>query len=235
MKNIAEELNSKLENKSAEEILRYVLGNYPGKVTFGSSLGAEDQVILDMMTKCCKDFTVFTLDTGRLFPETYDLMDKTNKKYGLTIKVHFPDSEQVEKMVNTKGINLFYDSIENRKECCYLRKIEPLKKALPGNDIWITGLRKDQSLNRFYTKLVEWDEKFRIVKVNPLLKWTEKQVWAYIKENDVPYNVLHDKGFPSIGCQPCTRAVEPGEDSRAGRWWWESAEHNECGLHSKEN
>ena len=162
------------------------------------------------------------------------MIDRTNKKYGLTIKIHFPDSAQVEEMVNSKGINLFYDSIENRKQCCYLRKIEPLKKALPGNDIWITGLRKDQSVNRFFTKLVEWDEKFEIIKVNPLLEWTEKEVWAYIKANNVTYNALHDKGFPSIGCQPCTRAVKPGEDSRAGRWWWEAPEHSECGLHTKD-
>ena len=233
MKKFVEELKKELEGKKAQEILRYILAEYPNEVTLGSSLGAEDQVILDMMTRCCKDFSVFTLDTGRLFPETYDIIDRTNKKYGLTIKVYFPDSDQVENMVNTKGINLFYDSVENRKLCCYLRKIEPLKKALPGNKIWITGLRKDQSLNRFYTDLVEWDEKFEIVKVSPLINWTEKEVWNYIRKKDVPYNLLHDKGFPSIGCQPCTRAVKEGEDSRAGRWWWEEPEHNECGLHSK--
>ena len=234
MKELIEKLNRELNDKSPQEILRYLLSEYPNKVTLGSSLGAEDQVILDMMTRCCKDFSVFTLDTGRLFPETYDIIDRTNKKYGITIKVYFPDSNQVEEMVNSRGINLFYDSVENRKLCCYLRKIEPLKKALPGNDVWITGLRKDQSLNRFYTELVEWDDKFKIIKVNPLLKWSETDVWAYIRENDVPYNILHDKGFPSIGCQPCTRAVNPGEDSRAGRWWWESPEHNECGLHTRE-
>lgn len=234
MKNVAEELNAHMQDKSAEELIRFVLDSYPGKVTFGSSLGAEDQVILDMMCKCCKDFTVFTLDTGRLFPETYELIDRTTKKYGITLKVHFPDSEQVEEMVNSRGINLFYDSVENRKLCCYLRKIEPLKKALPGNDIWITGLRKDQSVNRFFTKRIEWDDKYEIVKVSPLHTWTEKQVWNYIHEHDVPYNILHDRGFPSIGCQPCTRAVKEGEDSRAGRWWWEAPEHNECGLHSKE-
>jgi len=235
MQKVAEELNEKLQKKSTEEIIRYFLANYPNKVTLGSSLGAEDQVLLDIMSKCCRDFTVFTLDTGRLFPETYDLIDMTNKKYGMAIKVFFPDSRQVEKMVNSKGINLFYDSIENRKQCCYIRKIEPLKKALPGNDVWVTGLRKDQSLNRFNTQLVEWDSSYSIIKVNPLLTWAEKDVWAYIKQNDVPYNPLHDKGFPSIGCQPCTRAVIPGEDFRSGRWWWEAPEHNECGLHVKES
>ncbi len=231
---VAEELNEKLQGKTTEEIIKYFLATYPNKVTLGSSLGAEDQVLLDIMSKCCRDFTVFTLDTGRLFPETYSLIDTTNKKYGMAIKVFFPDSQQVEKMINAKGINLFYDSIENRKQCCHIRKIEPLKKALPGNDVWVTGLRKDQSLNRFNTQLVEWDSTFSIIKVNPLLTWTEKDIWTYIKQNDVPYNPLHDKGFPSIGCQPCTRAVIPGEDFRSGRWWWEAPEHNECGLHVKE-
>lgn len=233
MKNIVEKLNLQMEGNSTKEILCNILTEFPGKVIFGSSMGAEDQVILDILSRCSLDFTIFTLDTGRLFPETYDLIDKTNKKYKITIEVHFPDSEQVEEMVNTKGINLFYDKVENRKLCCSVRKIEPLKKALAGKNIWITGLRKDQSLNRFNTKLVEWDDKFEIVKVNPLLTWTEKDVWAYIKENDVPYNILHDQAYPSIGCQPCTRAINKGEDPRSGRWWWEAPEHNECGLHTK--
>jgi phosphoadenosine phosphosulfate reductase len=234
MHTIAEELNEKLGKKEPDEIMSWFLANYPGKVVLGTSLGAEDQVLLDMMSKCCSNFTVFTLDTGRLFPETYDLIDITNKKYGITINVFFPDNRQVEEMVNKKGINLFYDSIENRKQCCYLRKVEPLKRALPGNKVWITGLRKDQSLNRFNTKLVEWDDTYQLMRVSPLLNWNEKQVWTYIKANTVPYNPLHDKGYPSIGCQPCTRAIKPGEDIRAGRWWWESPEHNECGIHVKE-
>lgn len=234
MQKLADELNEKLQDKSAEEVIRYFLDKYPNKVTLGSSLGAEDQVLLDIMSKCCNNFSVFTLDTGRLFPETYDLIDVTNKKYGMAIKVFFPDSKQVEEMINSKGINLFYDSIENRKLCCHIRKIEPLKKALPGNEVWVTGLRKDQSLYRFYTKLVEWDSNHNIIKVNPLLNWTEKDVWVYIKQHDVPYNPLHDKGYPSIGCQPCTRAIKSGEDFRAGRWWWEVSENNECGLHVKE-
>ena len=234
MQKLADELNEKLQDKSAEEVIRYFLDKYPNKVTLGSSLGAEDQVLLDIMSKCCNNFSVFTLDTGRLFPETYDLIDVTNKKYGMAIKVFFPDSKQVEEMINSKGINLFYDSIENRKLCCHIRKIEPLKKALPGNEVWVTGLRKDQSLYRFYTKLVEWDSNHNIIKVNPLLNWTEKDVWVYIKQHDVPYNPLHDKGYPSIGCQPCTRAIKSGEDFRAGRWWWEASENNECGLHVKE-
>ncbi|MBA7524521.1 Thioredoxin-dependent 5'-adenylylsulfate reductase [subsurface metagenome] len=234
MKNLAEELNIKLKDKSAEEVLNYFMSMYRGKIVLGSSLGTEDQVLTDILVNIDKNISIFTLDTGRLFSETYDLIDRTNKKYGIKIKVYFPDSKKVESMVNTKGINLFYESIENRKQCCNIRKIEPLKKALPGYDVWITGLRKDQSLNRFYTHLVEWDETHKVLKVNPLIHWTEKEVWNYIKENNVPYNALHDKGFPSIGCQPCTRAVKPGEDFRSGRWWWEEPKNNECGIHVKE-
>jgi phosphoadenosine phosphosulfate reductase len=235
MERIVEKLNSEFEGLAAEEIISFLLRNYNGKVTLGSSLGAEDQVLTDMLAKNSKsgDFKIFTLDTGRIFPETYEVLDKTIKKYNINIDIYFPDRKKVEEMVNNKGINLFYDSIENRKECCYIRKIEPLKRALPGNEIWITGLRKDQSVTRFYTKMVEWDEANKIIKVNPLLDWSEKQVWDYIKQQKVPYNVLHDKGFPSIGCQPCTRAIKSGEDVRAGRWWWESPEHSECGLHTK--
>jgi phosphoadenosine phosphosulfate reductase len=233
MQQFAEKLNEELQGKDPAEILQYLLDKFPGKVTLGSSMGAEDQVLIDMMSKCKGTYSVFTLDTGRLFPETYELIDTTNKKYGLRIRVLFPDKQQIEEMVNSKGINLFYESVENRKLCCYLRKVEPLKRALPGNEIWITGLRKDQSVNRFFTKLVDWEENFKILKVSPLLNWTEKEVWNYIKKNNVPYNSLHDKNFPSIGCQPCTRAIKNGEDVRAGRWWWESPEHSECGLHEK--
>ncbi len=234
MKELVQQLNEQLTGKSAQEIVAILLQKFPGKVTLASSLGAEDQVLTDMLSKCDNEFSIFTLDTGRVFPETYTLLAKTNARYGITIKTFFPDYKLVEEMVNTKGINLFYDRIENRKLCCNIRKIEPLKRALPGYHIWITGLRKDQSLNRFFTELVEWDENYQMIKVNPLLKWTEKEVWAYIRENEVPYNELHDQGFPSIGCQPCTRAVKDGEDPRAGRWWWEAPEHNECGLHVKE-
>ena len=235
MKEKVQEINDKLMDRSAEEVLEYFADSYPGKVTLGSSMGAEDQVLTDMIYKINKNVSVFTLDTGRLFPETYELIDRTSKKYGLHIKILFPDRNQVEEMVNSKGINLFYDSIENRKLCCHIRKIEPLKRALPGNKVWINGIRKDQSLLRFYTKLVDWDDNHKIIKVNPLLKWTEKDVWSYIKKNDVPYNKLHDKGYPSIGCKSCTRVVKEGEDFRSGRWWWEDPEHNECGLHVNED
>lgn len=235
MEQIAEELNLKLAGKKAEEIIEYFTNVYVGKVTLGSSLGAEDQVLTDLLVNTGKHVKIFTLDTGRLFPETYELIEKTNKHFGINIEVYFPDRREVEKMVLEKGINLFYESIENRKLCCHIRKVEPLKRALTGMTVWITGLRKDQSLTRFYSKLVEWDDQHKIYKVNPLLNWREKDVWDYIKSNNLPYNELHDKGFPSIGCQPCTRAVKQGEDVRSGRWWWETSEQKECGLHSKDN
>lgn len=233
MEELAKKLSEDLKGKSAEEILAFFINDYNGVVGLATSLGAEDQVLTDMICAVDKSTKIFTLDTGRVFPETFKVLDETNKKYGINVEVYFPKSDAVEEMVNTKGINLFYDSIDNRKLCCGVRKIEPLKRALGEIDIWVTGLRKDQSVTRFFTPLVEWDEGNKVIKVNPLLAWSEKEVWSYIKEKDVPYNDLHDNGFPSIGCQPCTRAIEKGEDVRAGRWWWEQPEQKECGLHVK--
>jgi phosphoadenosine phosphosulfate reductase len=198
-------------------------------------MGAEDQVLTDMLVNINPDFRIITLDTGRLFPETLNLIHKTREHYRANLEVFFPDYRKVQKMVNEKGVNLFYESVENRKTCCNIRKTEPLKRALAGMLAWITGIRKDQTLNRFTTKLVEWDEGYSLVKINPLFRWTEKMVWEYITAHNVLYNKLHDTGFPSIGCQPCTRAVASGEDSRAGRWWWEDQGHKECGLHIKES
>ncbi len=232
---IVQQLNEKLQGKSSVEILEYIASHYPGTVKFASSMGAEDQVITHMLANLDSPMEIFTLDTGRMFPETYDLIEKTEARYKLKIKIFFPDAASVEKMVNEKGINLFYRSIENRKQCCGLRKIEPLKRALNGLKGWVTGLRKEQSTTRTNMKIVEWDENNQMLKFNPLLHWSEKQLWDYIKKNNVPYNVLHDKGFPSIGCQPCTRAVAPGEDVRSGRWWWENPETKECGLHAKKD
>jgi phosphoadenosine phosphosulfate reductase len=234
MEELARKLSEELKNKSAQEVLTYFIHEYDGKVGLATSLGAEDQVLTDMIVDINPKTKIFTLDTGRVFPETYSVLDKTNKKYNINIEVYFPNGDKVEEMVNSKGINLFYDSIENRKLCCGIRKIEPLKRALKEINVWVTGLRKDQSVTRFFTPLVEWDEGNQVIKVNPLLAWSEKDVWKYIKEKDVPYNELHDKGFPSIGCQPCTRAIKKGEDVRAGRWWWEQPEQKECGLHIKD-
>jgi phosphoadenosine phosphosulfate reductase len=226
-------LNEQFRNASPEDILHYFLSEFAGKIALSSSLGAEDQVLTAMVAAINPKTTIFTLDTGRVFPETYDLMARTNERYNIKIKVYFPDNEAVEKMVNNKGINLFYESVENRKECCHIRKIEPLKRAFADLDVWICGLRREQSITRFSTQRVEWDEGNGLIKLNPLIDWTEKDVWDYIKLHNIPYNALHDQGFPSIGCQPCTRAVKSGEDVRAGRWWWEQPEQKECGLHKK--
>ena len=227
-------INEQLSGKSPQEVIAWFLNDFEGKVAFSTSLGAEDQAITKMIADIDKTADIFTLDTGRLFPETYDLMDRTAKKYDITIRVMFPDAARVEEMVNSKGINLFYDSIENRKLCCHIRKIEPLKRAFKGLDAWICGLRREQAVTRKDMKLVEWDDNNGLLKVNPVIDWTEEHLWEYIRENNVPYNTLHDKGFPSIGCQPCTRAIMPDEDVRAGHWWWENPETKECGLHKRD-
>lgn len=226
-------LNEEFEKKDPQEVLSYFLREYKGRIALSSSLGIEDQVLTHMVCNIDNSTKVFTLDTGRLFPETYSLIDKTNKHFGINLHVYFPEASNVENMVRSKGINLFYDSIENRKQCCNVRKIEPLKRAFKGLDVWICGLRKDQSITRFFSNMIEWDEANGLLKINPLINWNEKKVWEYIRTHHIPYNELHDKSFPSIGCQPCTRAVAAGEDIRSGRWWWEAPEHKECGLHSK--
>ncbi len=228
-----DELNKRFHKASPEEVLKYFLEVYKGKIALSSSLGAEDQVLTDMISKINKEARIFTLDTGRLFPETYDLIERTNKHYNINIEVFFPDTAQVDKMVNEKGIDLFYESVENRKLCCNIRKQLPLKRAFKGLEVWICGLRREQSITRFSTPLVEWDEGNNMIKLNPLFDWTEKHLWDYIKKNNVPYNALHDKGFPSIGCQSCTRAIEVGDDIRSGRWWWEEPENKECGIHKR--
>jgi phosphoadenosine phosphosulfate reductase len=226
--------NRELKNSPPEDILSFFAKKFAGAISFATSLGAEDQVITKMISEIDPAVRIITLDTGRLFQETYDLIDITTKKYGMVIHASFPDGEDVEEMVNTRGINLFYDSVENRKLCCHIRKVEPLKRALRGMDAWISGLRREQSVTRKHLEIVEWDETNQKIKISPLLGWTEAMVWDYIKANKVPYNTLHDKGYPSIGCLPCTRAVQPGEDIRAGRWWWENPDNKECGLHVKE-
>jgi phosphoadenosine phosphosulfate reductase len=218
---------------SAENILRTALEQYTGRIALSSSLSIEDQVLTDILVRLDPAARIFTLDTGRLFPETYTLIDRTNKHYGIRIEVFFPEREAVEEMVNEQGINLFYDSLPQRKECCRVRKIEPLRRAFAGLDAWICGLRREQSVTRTEVLSVERDDANDMVKINPLFDWTEQEVWDYIRTHRVPYNVLHDEGFPSIGCQPCTRAVAPGADPRSGRWWWESPEHKECGLHRR--
>jgi len=224
-----QELVAKLESLSLEDSIRYLTENYKN-VVFSTSFGQEDQVIADVISRNNVNIRVFTLDTGRLFQETYDLMDSTKTKYKKEFEIYFPNTASVEALVKEKGFNSFYFSIENRKECCFIRKIEPLKRALTGAEIWITGLRSEQSENRSDLKIVEWDESNKIIKFNPLIHWTYQQVLSYLKFNRVPDNPLHNKGFISIGCLPCTRAVQEGENPRAGRWSWETSK-KECGLH----
>ncbi len=227
-------LNERFRGRKTTEILTYFLNHFRGRIAFASSLGAEDQVLTHMIAAIDPKVKIFTLDTGRLFPETYDLIERTNSRYKIKMEVFFPDSKKVEPMVREKGINLFYESVENRKLCCHIRKIEPLHRALEGFEMWMTGLRREQSVTRNHFSLVEIDDNNHgRVKINPLIDWSESDIWDYIKKHNIPYNKLHDRGFPSIGCQPCTRAIQPGEDLRAGRWWWEMPEHKECGLHQR--
>ena len=225
-------LNAKAANLDALGIIKLAFDEFSSKATFATSLGEEDQVITDMIAKVAPGMEVFTLDTGRLFAETYELLALNQKKYNqLNFKVYYPDTNLVEKMVQTKGINLFYESVENRKLCCQIRKVEPLQRALANMDAWMVGLRRDQGVTRASLEPVEWDEANKKVKLNPLYNWSLEQVRAYIKENHVDINPLHSQGFVSIGCAPCTRAIKLSEDIRAGRWWWEEPEQKECGLH----
>jgi phosphoadenosine phosphosulfate reductase len=230
---IIDRLNERFNDALAEEIISFFLDKYHGRIALSSSLSIEDQTLTDMIVKTNPDTRIFTLDTGRLFPDTYQLIDKTNITYGIKMEVFFPDYAEVQRMVREEGINLFYNSPESRHRCCEIRKLEPLRRAFQGLDVWICGLRRQQSVTRHDMQAVEWDDMHHLIKVNPLIAWSEEDVWTYIRKNHVPYNKLHDKGFPSIGCEPCTRAVKQGEDIRSGRWWWESPDHRECGLHKR--
>jgi phosphoadenosine phosphosulfate reductase len=200
-------------------------------VTFANSLGAEDMVLTDLIAKHQPDIRMFSLDTGRLPQETYDLMQTLRDRYSVPLNIYFPDAVQVEALVARIGVNGFYDSVENRKGCCNVRKVQPLKRALAGSKAWITGMRREQAVTRGSLEVSSFDADHGLQKFNPLLEWTNAEVWEYIRQFDVPYNALHDRFYPSIGCAPCTRAVTPGEDIRAGRWWWENPENKECGLH----
>lgn len=224
-------LANQLDTLGPVELLTAAAEQFPGRIGFASSLGLEDQVITHMIATHRLPIPVFTLDTGRLHAETHDLIARTESKYGIRIRVYAPDAADLERMVELHGINLFRDSIAARKRCCEVRKLAPLRRALSELDGWVCGLRREQSVTREGVSAVEWDEGNGLVKFNPLHDWTEEQVREFIAANDIPYNPLHDAGMPSIGCAPCTRAIEPGEDVRAGRWWWEDPEHRECGLH----
>ena len=238
-KAIARQMNSTFiaegKEKGTRDAIAWALKTYGRKAALSSSLSYEDQLITEMMVETDKSVSrIFTLDTGRQFPETYDLIDRTEATYGIRIEVFFPDYGKIQQMVRENGINLFYDNVEKRHLCCNIRKIEPLKRALEGTEVWITGIRREQSVTRVDMQMVEYDEADDVIKLNPLLLWSEEEVKEYVKAKGIPYNKLHDKGFPSIGCQPCTRAVRPGEDIRAGRWWWEDPNHRECGLHARD-
>lgn len=212
------------------DAIRQLTDFFPGAVVFSSSLGQEDQVLTDIIARNQLAVDIFTIDTGRLFNETYELLDRTRARYKIPVKIYFPEPGDVEALVNERGINAFYESVENRKACCHTRKVKPLNRALAGARIWITGLRAEQSANRQEMTMLEWDAGRGLYKFNPLLRWSYDDMMAYIDTHQVPYNRLHDQGFISIGCAPCTRAIEPGEDARAGRWWWEQSQ-KECGLH----
>lgn len=227
-------LEKQLESATPQEVLEFAVEGWGDRLVVASSFGAEDVVLIDMVARINPDARIFTIDTGRLHQETYDVAERLRNRYGVQFEVYFPNHHDVEQMLRAKGQNSFYASIDNRKECCSIRKIEPLRRALSEADAWVTGIRRGQSITRLEAPHVELDMANRgIVKFNPLARWTEEDVWAYIKENDVPYNILHDCGYPSIGCAPCTRAINPDEDLRAGRWWWESADTRECGLHAR--
>ena len=225
--------------ETPQDVLAWAVERYGDRVALASSFGAEDVVLIDMLSRVRPGARVFTIDTGRLPEETYRTMDEVRERYDIRLEVYFPDNEQVESMVEKYGFNLFRESIELRKLCCEVRKVRPLNRALRDLDAWICGLRREQSVTRLSVECVEverrrvGEEEREIVKLNPLIDWSEEQVWNYIREKKVPYNALHDRGYPSIGCHPCTRAVKPGEDVRSGRWWWEPPEKKECGLHCK--
>jgi phosphoadenosine phosphosulfate reductase len=231
MNNNVTHIKQHITGLDAVKALALLAEKFPGKVVFSTSFGWEDQVITHFIFTNNLPIRVFTLETGRLFPETYYVWNRTMEIYGQPIHAYYPENKALEQMVNAKGPNSFYQSVENRKECCGIRKVEPLKRALAGNEVWITGIRAEQSVTRQFMGDVEWDDQNNMLKFHPLYSWTLDEVKNYIKQQHIPYNVLHDRGFPSIGCAPCTRAVREGEDFRAGRWWWEDQSKKECGLH----
>ncbi len=229
-----EELNARFAGASAESILDFAFDHFHPHLAFACSYGLEDVALVELLSGREAKPRAFFLDTGRLPQETYDTAARIHERYGLPIETFFPRHEAVEAFMNEKGPNAFYDSLENRKACCAIRKVEPLQRALEGAEAWITGLRREQAPTRAGASPFELDWAHGgILKVNPLVDWDLERLWAHVRGREVPYNPLHDRGYLSLGCAPCTRAIEPGEDIRAGRWWWESPEHKECGLHTR--
>lgn len=229
------DLKDRLKGLDVVASLKFLAEEFKDQIVFSTSFGWEDQALTHIIFSHNIPIEVFTLETGRLFPETYYVWNRTLEIYNKPIHAYYPDKNLLEEMVSSKGPSSFYESVENRKECCYIRKIEPLKRALAGKACWITGIRAEQSTNRLGMDNLEWDEGNQIIKFHPLFDWTLADVKAFVKENHIVYNTLHDKGFPSIGCAPCTRAVREGEDFRAGRWWWEDQSKKECGLHAAQS
>ena len=221
-----------LEGKTALEILKWALDEFGDRIALASSFGAEDVALIEMLARLTKHPRVFVIDTGRLHEATYDVMERIRVRYGVALEVYFPQREAVEQLEREEGLYSFRQSLEARHACCFIRKVEPLGRAVSGLDAWITGMRREQSVTRTQTAALESDPLHPgVVKVNPLIDWTGEQVWEYLREHDIPYNALHDLGYPSVGCEPCTRPVQPGERPRSGRWWWEAPEQKECGLH----
>lgn len=220
-----------IAGKTGQESLALLAERFRGKIVFSTSFSLEDQIITHIIFSNNLPIKIFTLDTGRLFPETYSIWNRTKEKYEKRVEAYYPNEKVVQKMVSEKGPNCFYESKANRLECCHIRKVEPLSRALSEKKIWITGIRGEHSENRQKMQNLEWDKKNQIIKFHPLFEWSGEEVWRFIRAENILYNSLHDRGFPSIGCQPCTRAVQEGEDPRAGRWWWEKNDKKECGLH----
>ncbi len=217
---------------AVRELLATAVRQY-GRVVYANSLGAEAMVLTDLIWSHVPQIDIFSIDTGRLHEETYELLEKLERRYGRRVTLVYPQSQDVQKLVAAQGVNGFYHSLDARLSCCQTRKVEPFKRAIAGYDAWVTGVRRQQSATRAQGQPFEWDAQYGLHKVSPLLDWSEEQIWQYIRARKLPYNTLHDRQFPSIGCSPCTRAVQPGEDHRAGRWWWEHSESRECGLHPR--
>lgn len=228
------ELPKGLRERADESVtrLRDAVTEYKN-VCYANSLGLEAMVLTDLIWSAVPEIEIFTIDTGRLYPETYDLIERVQSRYGQKLRVYYPAARELENWVDENGINGFRDGFEQRRGCCNLRKVEPFRRAVSGRGAWVTGIRRGQSASRALAAPVEWDREYGLHKVSPLLDWSETEIWDYIRRKRLPYNVLHDRGFPSIGCAPCTRAVQPGEDERSGRWWWERSESRECGLHPR--
>ncbi len=234
MTKLVPQLRSQYGTSPVPRIIENLVKEFGDRIALASSLGAEDQVLTDLLLKANPQARIFVLDTGRLPQETYATISATMSHYQFHYEIYCPDAAALEQLQREFGPDLFYESVALRQHCCRIRKLEPLQRVLQTVDLWITGLRREQGVTRVDTEVFEWDETNQLIKVNPLADWTTEQVWQYLKANGVPYNALHDQGYPSIGCAPCTRAVQPGEDLRAGRWWWETPEHKECGLHFRD-